>query len=147
MLCGFDGDSVQEAFATSNRIRRLHIQIHPALERFIGELLDHVSMGELLADYSTQRRSAGQEEPHRGPTAQASPGAWKPWAKDITSTPVAHSVVVSGTESADNVLARTGPPAGPDPGSPAGRESMPKTPVPRYLQIFRQNLEKILVNK
>jgi hypothetical protein len=53
MLCRFDDDLAKEATATSNRIRGLLTQIHPALERVIDKHLDHVAMAELLAKYPT----------------------------------------------------------------------------------------------
>ena len=53
MLCGFDDDLTQQATATSNRIRGLLTQIHPALERAIGPHLDHPAMAELLVKYPT----------------------------------------------------------------------------------------------
>lgn len=40
MLCGFDDDLAKQATATSNRIRGLLTQIHPALERVLGPRLD-----------------------------------------------------------------------------------------------------------
>lgn len=40
MLCGFDDDLAKQATATSNRIRGLVTQIHPALERVLGPRLD-----------------------------------------------------------------------------------------------------------
>ncbi|MBG6185108.1 transposase [Arthrobacter sp. CAN_A214] len=42
MLCGFDDDLAKQATATSNRIRGLLTQIHPALERVLGPRLDHL---------------------------------------------------------------------------------------------------------
>ena len=36
MPCGFDDDLAEQATATSNRIRGLLTQIHPALERVIA---------------------------------------------------------------------------------------------------------------
>lgn len=48
ILCGFDDDLAKQATATSNRIRGLLTQIHPALERVVGKHLDHPAMAELL---------------------------------------------------------------------------------------------------
>lgn len=53
MICGFDDDLAKQAMATSNRIRGLLTQIHPALETVIGKHLDHVAMAELLVKYPT----------------------------------------------------------------------------------------------
>lgn len=62
MLCGFDNDLAKQATATSNRIRGLPTQIHPALERNIGKHLDHPVMPALLAKYPTPAalQEAGQ---------------------------------------------------------------------------------------
>ncbi|TFC30323.1 IS110 family transposase [Cryobacterium sp. TMT2-18-3] len=50
MLCGFDDDVVGQITATSNRIRGLLTQIHPALERVLGPKL-----AEQLAALRRQR--------------------------------------------------------------------------------------------
>ena len=52
----------EQATATSNRIRGLLTQIHPALERVVGTHLDHPAMAELLIKYpsSEKLRKAGQ---------------------------------------------------------------------------------------
>ena len=62
MLCGFDDDLAKQATATSNRIRGLLTQIHPALERVVGTHLDHPAMAELLIKYPSPEklRKAGQ---------------------------------------------------------------------------------------
>ena len=48
MLCGFDEDLAGQITQTSNRIRGLPTQIHPALERALGPHLDHPSMLDLF---------------------------------------------------------------------------------------------------
>lgn len=48
MLFGFGDDVVGPITATSNRIRRLLTQIHPALERVLGPHLDHPAVLDLL---------------------------------------------------------------------------------------------------
>ena len=53
MLCGFDDDVVGQITATSNRIRGLLTQIHPALERVLGSHLDHPAVLDLLQRYPT----------------------------------------------------------------------------------------------
>ena len=40
MLCDFDDDLADQVTQTSNRIRGLLTQIHPALERVLGPRLD-----------------------------------------------------------------------------------------------------------
>lgn len=51
LICGFDDDPAKQTTATSNRLRGLLMQIHPALEMIIGKYLDRVAMTELLAKY------------------------------------------------------------------------------------------------
>lgn len=105
MLCGFDDDLAKEATATSNRIRGLLTQIHPALERVIGKHLDHVAMAELLAKYPTPAALRRAGEARIGALLRKhAPRAWKGWAKDLTAALAAQSVVVSGTEAAGIVL-------------------------------------------
>lgn len=62
MLCGFDDDLAKQATATSNRIRGLLTQIHPALERVLGPRLDHPAVLDLLRTWLTPEalRHAGQ---------------------------------------------------------------------------------------
>lgn len=105
MLCGFDDDLAKQATATSNRIRGLLTQIHPALERVIGKHLDHVAMAELLVKYPTPAALRRAGETRIGALLRKhAPRAWKHWAKDITAALAAQTVVVSGTEAAGIVL-------------------------------------------
>src|SRR5664279_2425281 len=53
LLCGFDDELVGQMTATSNRIRGLLMQIHPALERVLGPHLDHPAVLDLLQKYPT----------------------------------------------------------------------------------------------
>ena len=105
MLCGFDDDPAKQATATSNRIRGLLTQIHPALERVIGTHLDHPAMAELLIKYPTpdKLRKAGQP---RVTTllSKYAPRAGKRWAQHIFTALGEQSVVVAGTNSAGIVL-------------------------------------------
>lgn len=55
MLCGFDDDLSGQITQTSNRIRGLLTQIHPALERVIGPRLWHV---QFLASSRSPRGSS-----------------------------------------------------------------------------------------
>lgn len=48
ILCGFDDDLAKQATATSNTVRGLLTQIHPALERVLGPRLDHPAVLDLL---------------------------------------------------------------------------------------------------
>src|SRR6185312_2743018 len=101
MLCGFDDDLAKQATATSNRIRGLLTQIHPALERVIGEHLDHPAMPELLAKYPTPAalRRAGKARVEALLRKHA-PRAGKRWAAALDE----QTVVVSGTNAAGIVL-------------------------------------------
>ncbi len=109
MLCGFDDDLTQQATATSNRIRGLLTQIHPALERVIGPHLDHPAMAELLIKYPTPAalRKAGQNRVGEYLRKWA-PRAGKGWAAEIFTALSEQSVVVAGTGAAGIVLPRLG---------------------------------------
>ncbi|GAA4381817.1 IS110 family transposase [Paeniglutamicibacter cryotolerans] len=105
MLCGFDDDLAKQATATSNRIRGLLTQIHPALERVIGAHLEHAAMAELLVKYPTPAALRRAGEVRIGALMRKhAPRAWNRWAKDITAALAAQTVVVSGTEAAGIVL-------------------------------------------
>ncbi|MDT0305313.1 IS110 family RNA-guided transposase, partial [Streptomonospora wellingtoniae] len=64
VLVGFDQDLAAEATRTSNRIRGLLTQFHPALERVLGPRLDHPAVTWLLERYGspTALRTAGRAE-------------------------------------------------------------------------------------
>lgn len=105
MLCGFDDDLAKQATATSNRIRGLLTQIHPALERVIGEHLDHQAMPELLAKYPTPAalRKAGRARVEALLRKHA-PRAGKRWATEVFTALDEQTVIVSGTNAAGIVL-------------------------------------------
>lgn len=62
MLCGFDDDLAAQITQTSNRIRSLLSQIHPALERVFGPRLDHPAVLDLLERYPSQAALAATSE-------------------------------------------------------------------------------------
>lgn len=68
MLCGFDDDLANQVTATSNRLRGLLTQIHPALERVLEPRLDHPAVLDLIQTWPTPAdlRAAG---PKRSPHA------------------------------------------------------------------------------
>ena len=105
MLCGFDDDLAKQATATSNRIRGLLTQVHPALERVIGTHLNHPAMAELLIKYPSpdKLRKAGQT---RVATllAKHAPRAGNRWAADVFAALGEQTVVVAGTGAAGIVL-------------------------------------------
>jgi len=53
VLSGFDDDLAGQITATSNRIRGLLTQIHPALERVLGPRLHHPAVPDLLETWPT----------------------------------------------------------------------------------------------
>ncbi len=105
MLCGFDDDLAKAATATSNRIRGLLTQIHPALERVIDKHLDHMAMAELLIKYPTPAALRKAGETGIGALLRKhAPRAWKDWVTAIIAALEEQSVTVSGTEGAGIVL-------------------------------------------
>ncbi|KVD40503.1 hypothetical protein WI84_07720 [Burkholderia ubonensis] len=62
MLCGFDDDLAAQVTQTSNRIRGLLTQIHPALERVLGPRLDHPAVLDLLERYPSPSALAAASE-------------------------------------------------------------------------------------
>ncbi|GAC1457039.1 MAG: IS110 family transposase [Pseudarthrobacter sp.] len=105
MLCGFDDDLAKQATATSNRIRGLLTQVHPALERVIGKHLDHPAMVELLVKYPTPStlRKAGQARV-AALLSRYAPRAGKGWAAEVFTALAEQTVVVAGTSAAGIVL-------------------------------------------
>lgn len=62
MRCGFDDDLVAQIIQTSNRIRGLLTQIHPAPERVLGPRLDHLAVLDLLERYPSPAALATTSE-------------------------------------------------------------------------------------
>ena len=109
MLCGFDDDLAKQATATSNRIRGLLTQIHPALERVIGKHLDHPVMAALLAKYPTPAalKRAGQTRVSTLMRKYA-PRGGNAWAADIFEALDQQTVTVAGSDAAGLVLRQLG---------------------------------------
>lgn len=105
MLCGFDDDLAKQATATSNRIRGLLTQVHPALERVVGTHLDHPAMAELLVKYPTPEklRKAGLTRV-TALLSRYAPRAGKSWAAEVFTALSEQTVVVAGTNAAGIVL-------------------------------------------
>lgn len=105
MLCGFDDDLAKQVTATSNRLRGLLTQIHPALERVLGPRLDHPAVLDLLRTWPTpaQLRAAG---PKRVATRlkKLAPRMHDRLAGEIFTALDAQTVVVVGTNAAAVVL-------------------------------------------
>ena len=107
MLWGFDEDLAAQITATSNRIRGLLTQIHPALERVVGPHLDHPAMLDLLERYpSPAQLSSLSEKQLATRMLKLAPRMGKTWATEIVQALAEQTVVVAGTQAASIVLPR-----------------------------------------
>jgi transposase len=107
MLCGFDEDLAAQITATSNRIRGLLTQIHPALERVVGPHLDHPAMLDLLERYpSPAQLSSLSQKQLANRLLKLAPRMGKTWATEIVQALAEQTVVVAGTQAASIVLPR-----------------------------------------
>ncbi len=107
MLCGFDDDVVGQIVATSNRIRGLLTQIHPALERVLGPHLDHPAVLDLLQKYPSPAlmKTAGTIRLENRLIKRA-PRMGRRLAAEIMQALSEQTVVVVGTNAATTVLPR-----------------------------------------
>ncbi|MBD8045438.1 IS110 family transposase [Arthrobacter sp. Sa2BUA2] len=105
VLCGFDDDLTGQITATSNRIRGLLTQIHPALERALGPHLDHPAVADLLTRYPTPQalRTAGRGHV-RARLKKHAPRAAERLTEAIFDALGQQTVVVVGTSAAGIVL-------------------------------------------
>ena len=105
MLTGFDLDLARQVNQTSNRIRGLYTQVHPALEKILGPWLEHDAVLEVIASWPTPAalRKAGRA---RIDAKLKAHGARRhaTWAGAIIDALTAQSVVVAGTDAAGVVL-------------------------------------------
>ncbi len=107
MLCGFDDDLAGQITATSNRIRGLLTQIHPALERVIGPRLDHPATLDLLQHYpSPAALHAAGEKRIANRLVKLAPRMGRRFAAEIVAALSEQTVVVIGTNAATMVLPR-----------------------------------------
>jgi len=107
MLCGFDEDLAAQITATSNRIRGLLTQIHPALERVVGPHLDHPAMLDLLERYPSPAQLASLSQKQLSTRLlKLAPRMGKTWATEIVQALAEQTVVVAGTQAAGVVLPR-----------------------------------------
>lgn len=107
MLCGFDDDLAGQVTQTSNRIRGLLTQIHPALERIVGPHLDHPAMLDLLEHYpSPAQLASASEKQLANRLTKLAPRMGKRWAAEIVQALSEQTVVVLGTQAAGIVLPR-----------------------------------------
>lgn len=107
MLCGFDDDLVAQITQTSNRIRGLLTQIHPALERVPGPRLDHPAVLDLLERYpSPAELAATSEKTLANRLTKLAPRMGKSLAAEIVQALSEQTVVVPGTQAATIVMPR-----------------------------------------
>jgi transposase len=107
MLCGFDDDLAQQITATSNRIRGLLTQIHPALERVIGPRLDHPAVTDLLQHYPSPAKLKAAGEKRLGDRlSKLAPRIGRRIAAEIAQALTEQTVIVVGTNAATLVLPR-----------------------------------------
>lgn len=107
MLCGFDDDLAAQITATSNRVRGLLTQIHPALERVIGPHLDHPAVLDLLQHYpSPAALTAAGEKRIGNRLVKLAPRLGRRLAAEIVHALGEQTVVVIGTNAASVVVPR-----------------------------------------
>ena len=105
MLCGFDDDVVGQITATSNRIRGLLTQIHPALERVLGPHLDHPAVLDLLQRYPTPATMKAAGTTRLGNRlVKLAPRMGRRLAAEIIQALAEQTVVVTGTNATGIVL-------------------------------------------
>lgn len=107
MLSGFDEDLAGQINRTSNRIRGLLTQIHPALERAIGPRLQHPAILDLLQRYPSPQamRAAGRVR-LAARMRKLAPRSADRLADAIVEALGEQTVVVTGTAAAAQVLPR-----------------------------------------
>jgi transposase len=107
MLCGFDDDLAAQITQTSNRIRGLLTQIHPALERVLGPRLDHPAVLDLLEHYpSPALLASASEKTLANRLIKLAPRMGKGLAAEIVQALSEQAVVVPGTQAATLVMPR-----------------------------------------
>lgn len=107
LLCGFDDDLVGQMTSTSNRIRGLLMQIHPALERVLGPHLDHPAVLDLLQKYPTPTAMKAVGLAWLGTRLlRLAPRIGRRLAEEIFQAQAEQTVVVGGTHATRAVLPR-----------------------------------------
>ncbi|WP_038782243.1 IS110 family transposase [Burkholderia pseudomallei] len=107
MLRGFDDDLAAQVTQTSNRIRGLLTQIHPALERVLGPRLDHPAVLDLLERYpSPSALAAANEKTLANRLTKLAPRMGKNLAAEIVQVLNEQAVIVPGTQAATIVMPR-----------------------------------------
>lgn len=107
MLCGFDDNLAAQVTQTSNRIRGLLTQIHPALERVLGPRLDHPAVLDLLERYPSPAALAStSEKTLANRLTKLAPRMGKSLAAEIVQALSEQAVIVPGTQAATIVMPR-----------------------------------------
>ncbi|WP_197430336.1 IS110 family transposase [Burkholderia savannae] len=107
MLCGFDDDLAAQVTQTSNRIRGLLTQIHPALERVLGPRLDHPAALDLLERYPSPAALAStSEKTLANRLTKLAPRMGKSLAAEIVQALSEQAVIVPCTQAATIVMPR-----------------------------------------
>ncbi|MCA7918118.1 transposase [Burkholderia contaminans] len=107
MLLGFDDDLAALVTQTSNHIRGLLTQIHPALERVLGPRLDHPAAPDLLERYpSPSAFAAASEKTLANRLTKLAPRMDENLAAEIVQALNEQAVIVSGTQAAAIVMPR-----------------------------------------
>jgi transposase len=107
VLVGHDDDLAAQSTAVVNRIRGLLLQIHPTLERAIGENASHPGVLDLLARFGgpTGLRAAGQVK-IRNTVKKNAPRMGDRLAADIWTALGQQTVIIPGTTASEKVLTR-----------------------------------------
>lgn len=107
VLCGFDDDLAAQITQSSNRIRGLLTQVHPALERVLGPHLDHPAALDLLERYPSPAQLASVTEKQlANRLTKLAPRMGKSLAAGIVQALSEQTVVVLGTNATSIVLPR-----------------------------------------
>lgn len=105
VLAGFDDDLAAQITATSNRLRGMLTQIHPALERVLGPRVTHPAVADLLSRYPTPAKLTAAGRGHvRARLKKHAPRLAESLTEEIFEALGQQSVVVAGTEAAATVI-------------------------------------------
>lgn len=107
VLVGHNDGLAAQSTAVSNRIRGLLLQIHPALERAIGENASHPGVLDLLARFGGPAglHAAGQAK-IRNTSKKNAPRMGDRLAADIWTALGEQTVIIPGTAASEKVLTR-----------------------------------------
>ena len=105
MLAGADDDLAAQITASSNRLRGLLTQIHPALERVLGPRITHPAVADLLGRYPTPGKLKTAGPGHvRARLRKHAPRLANTLTEEIFEALAQQTVVVAGTEAAATVV-------------------------------------------